>query len=122
MLCIDVSNWYADRECVLHQWRLHNPQESRLVTGVKRDKLLLKRIVSARDSVLTVLDISFHANREPLLQLLKQCNTVHYLDHHFAGEIPESPLFCPHIDTSPAVCISILVDRFYDEFDIQFSN
>ena len=64
-----------------------------LSAGVKRDTLLLKRIISARDSVLTVLDISFHANREPLLQLLKQGNTVHYFDHHFAGEIPESPLF-----------------------------
>tara|TARA_B100000678_G_scaffold282056_1_gene280536 strand:+ start:221 stop:841 length:621 start_codon:yes stop_codon:yes gene_type:complete len=112
MLYIDVFNGDADGVCALHQLRLHNPQESRLVTGVKRDTLLLKRIISARDSVLTVLDISFHANREPLLQLLKQGNTVHYFDHHFAGEIPESPLFHPHIDTSPAVCTSILVDRF----------
>ena len=85
MLYIDVFNGDADVVCALHQLRLHNPQESRLVTGVKRDTLLLKRIISARDSVLTVLDISFHANREPLLQLLKQGNTVHYFDHHFAG-------------------------------------
>ena len=62
--------------------------------------------------MLTVLDISFHANREHLLQLLKQGNTVHYFDHHFAGGIPEFSLFHPHIDTSPAVCTSILVDRF----------
>ena len=53
-----------------------------------------------------------YANRDPLLQLLKQGNTVHYFDHHFAGEMPESPLFHPHIDTSPDVCSSILVDRF----------
>ncbi len=112
MLYIDVFNGDADGVFAIHQLRLHNPQESRLVTGVKRDTLLLKRIISARDSVLTVLDISFHANRELLLQLLKQGNTVHYFDHHFAGEIPESPLFHPHIDTSPAVCTSILVDRF----------
>ena len=63
MLYIDVFNGDADGVCALHQLRLNNPQESRLVTGVKRDTLLLKRIISARDSVLTVLDISFHANR-----------------------------------------------------------
>ena len=62
--------------------------------------------------MLTVFDISFHSNWEPLPQLLKQGNTVHYFDHHFAGEIPESPLFHPHIDNSPAVCPSILVDSF----------
>ena len=109
---IDVFNGDADGICALHQLRLHNPQNSSLVTGVKRDNLLLKRIITTRDSTLTVLDISSHANRDSLLQLLKQGNTVHYFDHHFAGEIPESPLFHPHIDTSPDVCSSILVDRF----------
>ena len=49
MLYIDVFNGDADGVCALHQLRLHNPQESRLVTGVKRDTLLLKRIIfSAR--------------------------------------------------------------------------
>jgi hypothetical protein len=109
---IDVFNGDADGICALHQLRLHNPQKSSLVTGVKRDNLLLKRIISTRDSTLTVLDISSHANRDSLLQLLKQGNTVHYFDHHFAGEMLESPLFHPHIDTSPDVCSSILVDRF----------
>ena len=88
------------------------PKNSYLVTGVKRNNLLLKRIIDMSDSTLTVLDISSHANWDSLLQLLKQGNTVHYFDHHFAGEIPESPLFHPHIDTSPDVCSSILVDRF----------
>ena len=109
---IDVFNGDADGICALHQLRLHNPQKSSLVTGVKRDNLLLKRIIATCDSTLTVLDISAHANRDSLLQLLKQGNTVHYFDHHFAGEMPESPLFHPHIDTSPDVCSSILVDRF----------
>ena len=43
--------------------------------------------------------------------MLKQGNTIHYFDHHFSGEITESPLFHPHIDTSPDVCTSIIVDR-----------
>ena len=111
---IDIFNGDADGICALHQLRLHNRQKSRLVTGVKRDTLLLKHVVSAHDSVITVLDISSHTNRDYLLQLLKQGNTVHYFDHHFAGENPESPLFHPHIDTSPGVCTSILVDRYLE--------
>ena len=78
----------------------------------KCDNLLLKFIIATRDSTITVLDVSSHANQDPLLQLLKQGKNVHYFDHHFAGEMPESPLFHPHIDTSPDVCSSMLVDRF----------
>ena len=107
----DIFNGDADGICAIHQIRLNNPQESTLVTGVKRDTLLLKNVTSVKNSVLTVLDISSHANRGPLLKLLKQGNTIHYYDHHFSGEIPESLLFHPHIDTSPGVCTSIIVDR-----------
>ena len=114
MSYIDIFNGDADGILALHQLRLQNPLNSRLVTGVKRDTLLLQHALSTRDSVITVLDISFHANREPLLQLLNQGNTVYYFDHHFAGEIVESPLFHSHIDTSPGVCTSILVDRYLE--------
>ena len=109
---IDIFNGDADGILALHQLRLNNPQKSRLVTGVKRDTLLLQQALSASNSVITVLDISSQANREPLLQLLNQGNTIHYFDHHFAGEIVESPLFHSHIDTNPGVCTSILVDHF----------
>ena len=61
---------------------------------------------------LRLFDISFHTNLVTLLQLLKQDDTVYFFDHYFAGEIPESPLFHSHIDTSLAVCTGILVDRF----------
>ena len=64
---------------------LNHTQESALVTGVKRDTLLLKNVTSVKNSILTVLDISSHANRGPLLKLLKQGNTIHYFDHHFSG-------------------------------------
>jgi len=108
----DIFNGDADGICAIHQIRLNHPQESTLVTGVKRDTLLLKKVISVKNSVLTVLDISSHANRDSLLQLLKQGNTIHYYDHHLSGEIPESTLFHPHIDTNPEVCTSIIVDRF----------
>ena len=98
---IDLSNGDADGICALHQLRLHKPQDSSLVTGIKRDTLQLKSIVSTRDSTLTILDISSHTNRDSLLQLLKQGNSVHYIDNHFAGDILKFPLYHPHIDTSP---------------------
>ena len=108
----DIFNGDADGICALHQIRLNNPQKSNLVTGVKRDTLLLKNIIDVGNSVLTVLDISLNANRDSLLKLLKQGNTIHYFDHHFSGEIPELPQLYPNIDTSPDVCTSIIVDRF----------
>ena len=68
----DIFNGDADGICAIQQIRLHNPQESTLVTGVKRDTLLLKNVISVKNSVLTVLDISSHANRDSILQLLNQ--------------------------------------------------
>ena len=108
----DIFNGDADGICAIQQIRLNNPQESTLLIGVKLDTLLLKNVISVKNSVLTVLDISSHANRGPLLKLLKQGNTIHYFDHHFSGGIPEPQLFHPHIDTSSEVCISIIVDSF----------
>lgn len=40
---IDVFNGDADGICALHQLRLVNPIESKLVMGVKRDIALLKK-------------------------------------------------------------------------------
>ena len=77
----------ADGICAIQQIRLNKPQESNLVIGVKSETLLLKNVISVKNSVLTVLDISSHANRDSILQLLKQGNTIHYFDHHFSGEI-----------------------------------
>ena len=40
--------------------------------------------------------------------------SVRYFDHHFAGEIPAHPGLEAHIDLSPNVCTSLLVDRHLD--------
>jgi len=85
MPCIEVFNGDADAICALHQLRLHNPKKSSIITGVKRDYQLLKRIIATCDGTLTVLDISSHVNWDSPLQLLKQGNTVHFFDHHFTG-------------------------------------
>ena len=107
----DIFNGDADGLCALHQLRLADPHAATLVTGVKRDIALLKRVKPAAGDELTVLDISLDANREPLLGALRSGAKVRYFDHHFAGDIPQHPLLEAHIDVSPAVCTSLIVDR-----------
>ena len=112
MNCIDVFNGDADGICALQQLRLHQPQpRARLVTGVKRDISLLARLTETATSRITVLDISLDRNREALAQLLEHRNTIFYADHHYSGNIPESTLLEAHIDTSPHLCTSLIVDR-----------
>lgn len=108
----DVFNGDADGLCALHQLRLEDPREARLYTGVKRDNALLRRVVNANSGdLVTVLDISLAHNREALQHLLTAGVRVRYFDHHYAGTLPEHPLFEAHIDLSPEVCTSALVDR-----------
>ena len=107
----DIFNGDADGIFALHQYRLVKPlPETSLITGVKRDIRLLARIEDVRDSHLSVFDISLDSNRAELLQLLQQNNTLTYFDHHFAGDIPQSPLLQTCIDPSPKTCTSMLVN------------
>ncbi len=111
----DVFNGDADGIIALHQLRLSNPiPDAVLVTGVKRDIRLLDKITTVEKSSITVLDISLDSNRESLLQLLQQNNTIRYIDHHFAGEIPNSTDLTPHLDPSPNTCTSLIVDGLLD--------
>ncbi len=110
---IDVFNGDADGICALHQLRLQTPRpDARLVTGVKRDIRLLARLEEedVHDCTITVLDISLDRNRDALIRLLARNNKVLYADHHFSGEIPDSPLLTAHIDPSPRTCTSMIVD------------
>ncbi|MEA3468786.1 MAG: DHH family phosphoesterase [Thermodesulfobacteriota bacterium] len=108
----DIFNGDADGILALHQFRLHNPQpEATLVTGVKRDIKLLSKIQEMRDSSITVFDISLDSNRDALLSLLDQNNDITYFDHHFAGDLPETKRLTAHIDPSPAICTSLIVDQ-----------
>ncbi|HSR36118.1 MAG TPA: acetyltransferase, partial [Desulfurivibrionaceae bacterium] len=106
----DLFNGDADGICALHQLRLHEPRPAQLVTGVKRDNTLLRHLDGVREAHITVLDISLDRNRDYLLPLLESC-AVFYADHHFAGEIPASPNLTVHIDPSPEVCTSLIIDR-----------
>ena len=109
---IDVFNGDADGICALHQLRLTKPLVSTLVTGVKRDINLLKKVKADRDDTVTVLDISLDKNRRELLQLLEKGINVLYFDHHFAGDIPQNERLESYIDTDANMCTSLLVNKY----------
>lgn len=107
----DIFNGDADGICALHQLRLHSPfSDAILVTGVKRDIALLATLQDIKQSSLTVLDISLESNRPFLQTLLNNSNQIVYIDHHFAGTIPETSNLTTHINTAPDTCTSLIVD------------
>jgi len=112
MAQFDVFNGDADGLCALHQLRLALPSAGELVTGVKRDINLLRRVRAGDGDRVTVLDISLDVNREALLSLLNEGAKVRWFDHHFAGDIPGHPNLEAHINTAPDVCTSLLVNGY----------
>lgn len=108
----DIFNGDADGICALQQLRLEEPRASVLVTGVKRDILLLDRVYAAAGDELTVLDISLHTNAAELGRLLAQGARCRYFDHHVPGEIPRHPNLKTFIDTASDMCTSLIVDRY----------
>ncbi len=109
-----VFNGDADGLCALQQLRLGGAPAGPLITGVKRDIALLARAEGSAGDRVTVLDVSLDVNRAALLALLEAGVTVRYFDHHFTGEVPKHPGLEAHLDLSPTVCTSLLVDRSLD--------
>jgi len=110
MAFVDVFNGDADGICALTQLHLAQPREARLVTGVKRDIELLEQVEAGAGDQVTVLDISLDKNREPLKRLLAAGAEVLYVDHHYAGEIPQGERLTAIINEAPDVCTSLLVN------------
>ena len=111
----DACNGDADGLCALHQWRLARPApDARLVTGPKRDIVLLDRIPAGKGDEVTVFDVSLARNRIPLEALLARGVRVRWFDHHRGGswELPEG--LVATIDESPDTCTSLLVDAAID--------
>jgi hypothetical protein len=106
----DIFNGDADGLCALHQLRLDDPLDAQLVTGVKRDIRLLERVDAESGDALTVLDVSMKANSAALARALERGARVKYFDHHAPGDIPQHPGLEAHVDTSPHVCTSLIVD------------
>ncbi|MFT3665304.1 hypothetical protein [Piscinibacter sp.] len=107
----DVCNGDADGLCALRQWRAEFPaDDAQLVTGLKREIALLQRVPDDAAEVL-VCDISLARNRDALLRLLGHGARVRWFDHHAAGEVPQHAGLAAHLDFSPGMCSSLLVDR-----------
>ncbi len=111
MTHFDVFNGDADGICALHQLRLADPRDSTLITGVKRDIDLVRRVNANPGDTVTVLDVSMEKNRDGLNELLSGGVSVSYFDHHFAGDIPDSPHLESHINTAGDVCTGLLVNE-----------
>jgi hypothetical protein len=106
----DVFNGDADGICALVQLRRAQPRDATLVTGVKRDIDLLKQVEAGQGAQITVLDISLDKNRGDLERLLAAGAEVFYCDHHFAGDVPQSPRLQALINPAADVCTSLLVN------------
>lgn len=107
----DIFNGDADGICALLQLRLAEPRMATLVTGVKRDINLLEKITPQAGDALTVLDISMRTNAQGLRTALDAGAHVFYVDHHNAGDIPKHENLQAVIDTRPAMCTSLLVNK-----------
>ena len=108
-----VFNGDADGLCALQQLHLaEGLAAAALVTGPKRRIALLAGVSAGAGDQVSVLDVSFHSNRDAVLRLLAAGARVRYFDHHHSGELPEHPRLEAHIDTAPAMCTSAIVDRY----------
>jgi hypothetical protein len=112
MRFIDIFNGDADGICALVQLRLAEPRDSELVTGIKRDINLLKRVQAEKGDKLTVLDISMEKNTKDLVRLLESGAEIFYADHHQPGDIPQHKALSAHIDMASTTCTSLIIDKF----------
>ncbi|RYU65219.1 DHH family phosphoesterase [Aliivibrio finisterrensis] len=107
----DIFNGDADGIIALLQLRLTNPQESTLITGVKRDINLVSKVDAKAGDSFTVLDISMEKNRVALELALSSGAEVFYADHHRAGDVPEHENLSAHIDLDANTCTALIVDK-----------
>jgi len=108
----DIFNGDADGIISLLQLRLSNPLASTLITGVKRDIQLLKKVSIEVDDTVTVLDISMEKNSEALRKVLDKGVDVFYVDHHRAGHIPVNEHLTALIDLDANACTALIVDQY----------
>src|SRR5690606_2888498 len=107
MAHIDVFNGDADGICSLVQLRNAQPVDSLLVTGVKRDIELLEKVDAVAGDQLTVLDVSMDKNRGGVERALASGASVFYVDHHYAGEIPQHANMTAIINEAADVCTAL---------------
>ena len=66
----DVCNGDADGLCALVQWRLHEPADATLITGLKRDIELVQKVNAEQGDEVNVFDLSMRRNRHAVMRLL----------------------------------------------------
>ncbi|MGR6841768.1 DHH family phosphoesterase [Aliivibrio wodanis] len=107
----DIFNGDADGIIALLQLRLATPQESTLITGVKRDINLVAKIDTKAGDKLTVLDISMEKNMVGLELALSSGAEVFYADHHRSGDVPEHKNLSAHIYLDANTCTALIIDN-----------
>jgi hypothetical protein len=113
MAIIDVFNGDADGICALVQLRNASPCEDNiLVTGVKRNVALTDNVDAKDGDSVTILDVSMEKNQKGLARILAANANCLYVDHHFAGDIPEHENLHAIINTTADVCTSILINNY----------
>lgn len=114
MIAIDIFNGDADGLCALVQLRRAKPADATLITGVKRDIQLLKRIDSERahNASLTVLDISYEKNAADVARLLQYGARIDYFDHHKTGKIAKHDSLKLNVNLNADVCTALIVDNY----------
>lgn len=110
-----VFNGDADGLCALQQFRLGDDDPVTLVTGVKRDIGLVGRVRASPGDNVTVLDISLDSNSRAVVGLLQADVAVRYFDHHFPGDLAARPGLELHIEQSPEMCTSLIVNAYLKE-------
>ena len=108
---IDVFNGDADGLCALVQLYRAKPRSAKIITGIKRDINLLKRVTAEPGDQITVLDISFEKNSADVSRLLESGAAIKYVDHHKTGDIITHPNLDVDIDLSAETCTSLIVDK-----------
>ena len=108
----DVFNGDADGICSLVQLRLSNPKNSKLITGVKRDISLLKKISPVKKDSVTVLDISMKKNYQEVVDFLELGVEIFYADHHQSGDLLTHKNFRSHINESSNICTSLIINKY----------
>lgn len=116
---IDIFNGDADGLFAWHQYRLAFPvatPDLTLITGVKRDVALVAQVIALGDAQtenqITVFDISYDQNVDAVEALLARGVQIRYFDHHRANTLKPHTHLSAHIDTTPIICTSLIVDQF----------